>query len=667
MPRIKDDDIVLVRERARIEDVVSPHVTLRRAGSSMVGLCPFHEEKTPSFHVTPTRGFYYCFGCGSGGSAIDFEMKINNLSYVEAIQSLASRFGVELHYEEDGGRESSAPGLRRRILEANQAAAEFFAAQLRSPEAVAARTMLDGRGFGSDVAAYFSVGYAPKGGRELRAHLTKLKFTDEELAKAGLIRASGGWDFFQGRVLWPIKDSASTVLGFGARRLYDDDRLPAKYINTIETPVYKKSQVLYGLDLARRAMGHNSQAVVMEGYTDVMAAHLSGVENAVASCGTAFGAEHARLLQRIMGVTDVQQGGVTFTFDGDEAGQKAALKVFALDASFTSQTYVAVDPEGLDPCDLRIKHGDSAIPDLIGRRIPLYRFVMQNTLAGFDLDRADGRLSAVRAAAPLVTSERDDSLVSGYLRELAQMVGMDIDQVRKEVAAASKRAPVSAGDGAGRGRGSSRAGQARGESQGSSVSSVGHSVDGGPADGSGARREELGDLSGGATGQSTFGVRPPLPYPDPNEVRGLAQRGTLQLLLQTPELFASDWNGLAEVHFTHPTYRAVFAAVLACEYSATDWAMRVQQATQDETARQVELELLVETPLRVPTVEYAMAHTSKLQLDDITRQRNELRSKLQRMNPVTHTDEYQPLFEQLVALEQWRTKLTADAAILADD
>jgi DNA primase len=630
MPRIKDDDIALVRERARIEDVVSPHVTLRRAGSSMVGLCPFHEEKTPSFHVTPTRGFYYCFGCGAGGSAIDFEMKINPLSYVEAIQALASRFGVELHYEEDGGRESSAPGLRRRILEANQAAAEFFTAQLRSPEAVAARTMLDGRGFGSDVAAYFSVGYAPKGGRELHAHLTKLKFTDEELVKAGLIRSSGGWDFFQGRVLWPIKDSASTVLGFGARRLYDDDRLPAKYINTTETPVYKKSQVLYGLDLARRTMGRDSQAVVMEGYTDVMAAHLSGVENAVASCGTAFGAEHARLLQRIMGVTDIQQGGVTFTFDGDEAGQKAALKVFALDASFTSQTYVAVDPEGLDPCDLRIKHGDTAIPDLIGRRIPLYRFVMQNTIAGFDLDRADGRLSAVRAAAPLVASERDDSLVSGYLRELAQMVGMDVDQVRKEVAAVSKRSPAG-GDGVNRGRGSS-------------------AVEPIPA-----------------PDQPTLGVRPALPYPDPNEVRGLAQRGTLRLLLQTPELFAADWNGLAEVHFTHPTYRAVFAAVLSCEYSAGDWAMRVQQATEDETARQVELELLVETPLRVPTVEYAMAHTAKLQLDDITRQRNELRSKLQRMNPVTHKDEYQPLFEQLVALEQWRTKLTADTAMLADD
>jgi DNA primase len=525
--------------------------------------------------------------------------------------------------------------------------------------------MLDGRGFGPDVAAYFSVGYAPKAGRELHGYLTGPKFSDEELIKAGLIRSTGGWDFFQGRVIWPIKDSVSSVLGFGARRLYDDDRLPAKYINTIETPVYKKSQVLYGLDLSRQVMGRTSQAVVMEGYTDVMAAHLSGVENAVASCGTAFGAEHARLLQRIMGVSDVQQGGVTFTFDGDEAGQKAALKVFALDATFTSQTYVAVDPEGLDPCDLRIAHGDTAIPDLIARRIPLYRFVMENTVSGFDLDRADGRLAAVRAAAPLFASERDNSLVSGYLRELAQMVGMDVDQVRQEVSTVTKR-QFARGEAA----------KIGGRAVAGGAGRPGRPADAGPGTASrvpsaGTAAPTLGDApdarDAGGQGQPALGLRPPLPYPDPNEVRGLAQRGTLRLLLQSPELFAADWNGLAPAHFTHPTYRAVFAAILACEYAPADWAMRVQQATEDETARQVELELLVETPLRAPTVEYAMAHTSKLQLDDITRQRNELRSKLQRMNPVTAKDEYQAMFEQLVSLEQWRAQLTAQTAMLADD
>ena len=225
----------------------------------------------------------------------------------------------------------------------------------------------------------------------------------------GLIREAG-WDYFQGRLLWPIRDSGRQVLGFGARRLRDDDRMPAKYLNTPETPLYKKSHVLYGLDLARQQIGKKSQAVVVEGYTDVMAAHVAGVDTAVASCGTAFGDDHARLLRRLMGNHDAFRGEVIFTFDGDAAGQAAALKVFGGDANFIAQTYVAVEPSGLDPCDLRLQHGDAAVRELVARRVPLYRFVMANILTQHDLDRADGRLSALREAAPLVSSIRDSGL-----------------------------------------------------------------------------------------------------------------------------------------------------------------------------------------------------------------------------------------------------------------
>lgn len=267
----------------------------------------------------------------------------------------------------------------------------------------------------------------------LRDHLLAKGFSPKALVSSGLVREKG-WDFFQGRVLWPIKDSGKSVLGFGARRVYDDDRLPAKYINTPETVVYKKSHVLYGLDLSRTNIGRKRQAVVMEGYTDVMAAHLSGVDTAVASCGTAFGSDHARLLQRLMGNNGALSGEVVFTFDGDAAGRKAALKVYQGDSEFVSQTYVAVEPNGLDPCDLRIQHGPEAVRELVARRIPLYRYVMDNVVHDFDLDRADGRVAAVRAAAPLVTSIRDSSLVDGYLRELSQIVGMDVDEVRREVA-----------------------------------------------------------------------------------------------------------------------------------------------------------------------------------------------------------------------------------------
>ncbi len=396
---INEEDLATVRERSRIEDVVGSYVTLRRGGGgSLVGLCPFHDEKTPSFHVTPARGFFHCFGCGEGGDVISFVQKINHVSFAEAVEFLADRVGVQLRFS-DGGGERMEPGLRLRVLEANRLAAEFYAGHLMSGTGLPGRQFLDGRGFDREAAEHFGIGFAPTGGRDLSQHLKAQGFSDAELVKAGLVRENG-WDFFQGRLLWPIRDAGRSVLGFGARRIFDDDRMPAKYLNTPETIVYKKSGVLYGLDLARGSIARKSQAVVVEGYTDVMACHLAGVDTAVASCGTAFGDEHARLLQRLLGTGDVAGGEVVFTFDGDAAGQTAALKVFKGDQNFLAQTYVAVEPGGLDPCDLRLQSGDAALRELVGRRVPLYRFVMRNVVSGFDLDRVDGRMAALRACAP---------------------------------------------------------------------------------------------------------------------------------------------------------------------------------------------------------------------------------------------------------------------------
>ena len=250
------------------------------------------------------------------------------------------------------------------------------------------------------------------------------------------------YDRFRGRLLWPIRDAPGDTIGFGARRIFDDDRIEAKYLNTPETQIYKKSQVLYGIDLARREIARSSQAVIVEGYTDVMACHLAGVGTAVATCGTAFGDDHSRVLRRFLNDHEEFRGEVIFTFDGDAAGQKAAIRAFGGDQNFVSQTYVAVEPDGLDPCDVRIKKGDAAVRELVARRVPLYRFVLANIVGKYDLDRADGRVDALRESARLVSSIRDKSKVDAFAREIAGMVGIDVDEARSEVRRAANRRPA---------------------------------------------------------------------------------------------------------------------------------------------------------------------------------------------------------------------------------
>lgn len=622
--RINDEDIALVRERARIDEIVGAYVTLRNAGGgSLKGLCPFHDEKTPSFQVTPARGLYYCFGCGEGGDVITFLQKIDNLSFTEAVQTLADKVGVQLRIVDDG-QPAQPPGLRVRLMAANEAAAKFYSDSLASPEGLAARRMLDGRGFDRAAAQHFSVGYAPKDGRALHRHLNKAGFHDDELVRAGLIREHGGWDYFQGRVIWPIKDSAKSVLGFGARRLFEDDRLPAKYINTPETVLYKKSHVLYGLDQARQNIGKKLQAVVMEGYTDVMSAHLAGVDTAVAVCGTAFGEDHARLLQRLMGNNDTTRGEIIFTFDGDRAGQAAALKVSKLDRAFTTQTYVAVEPNGLDPCDLRMAKGDAAVRELVGRREPLYRFVMAHTVEGFDLDRADGRVSAVRAAAPMLAAVRDRSLVDQYVRDLAQLVGMDVDEVRRVLSSSRQRSrqPV--------------------------------------------RRDRIAARDEPAPGQNEEATTDPraasqLPWPDPADRNLDVERGTLKVMLQHPTLFDTEWDGVAPEDFTHPAYRAVFEAISATPFTPQGWAGAVQEATADPGARQLEIALLVEQILRKPTEQYASAYAARLRLLSTTRRISDLKSRLQRTNPLADEAHYNTMFEQLIDLETRRKRLRQES------
>ncbi|MGV8896114.1 MAG: DNA primase [Rhodoglobus sp.] len=437
---IRRSDIDEVRSRTNLADIVGDYVTLKNAGvGSMKGLCPFHEERSPSFHVRPQVGFYHCFGCGEGGDVFTFLQKMDHVSFSEAVERMAGRIGYELHYE-DGGA-ATDHGNRARILAANQAAANFYVEQLTTPDAEPGRKFLGERGFDSSAAERFGIGFAPRG-QALSKHLTAKGFTVDELVIAGLLgRGERGdvYDRFRGRLVWPIRDVTGATLGFGARKLLDDDNGP-KYLNTPETPVYHKSQVLYGLDLAKRDIARGKQVVVVEGYTDVMACHLAGVTTAVATCGTAFGVDHIKIVRRIIGDTDnpdtTGTGEVIFTFDPDDAGQKAASRAFAEEQRFAAQTFVAVAPDGLDPCDLRLNRGDDAVRRLIKTRKPMFEFMVRRVLTGFDLETVEGRVSALRAAAPVVAGIRDQSMSIGYVRNLAGWLGLEPTEVQRAVSTA---------------------------------------------------------------------------------------------------------------------------------------------------------------------------------------------------------------------------------------
>ncbi|MCL2422620.1 MAG: DNA primase [Micrococcales bacterium] len=456
--RIVREDVEAVRERVRIDEVIGAHVTLRPAGvGTLKGLCPFHDEKTPSFNVRPQVGRYHCFGCGEGGDVITFVQRIDGLGFAEAVEHLAGRVGVTVRYEDGSApRPGEEPGRRRRILDAHKVAEEFFRDQLASPAARIGRAFLAERGFDRAAAEQFGVGFAPPGWDALLHHLRGRAFTEAELTASGLVSQGrkGLIDRFRGRLVWPIREVTGDTVGFGARRLHDDDTGP-KYLNTPETPVYRKSQVLYGIDLAKREIARTRQAVVVEGYTDVMAMHLSGVGTAVATCGTAFGADHARIVRRLLGGAggaggvqlasgDSVGGEVIFTFDGDAAGRAAALKAFGEDQAFAAQTFVAVEATGLDPCELRQQRGPDAVRALVSGRTPMFEFVVRSTLAAHDLDTAEGRVAALRAAAPVVAGIRDTALRPEYTRQLAGWLGLPEAQVREAVGGGRGRPAPSA-------------------------------------------------------------------------------------------------------------------------------------------------------------------------------------------------------------------------------
>ncbi len=634
--RIRDEDIAEVRSRTNIAEVVGEYTQLRSAGGgSLKGLCPFHDERSPSFHVTPSRGFYHCFGCGEGGDVLTFLQKVDHLSFAEAVERLAARAGLELRYVEGPAPDHRERGLRARLVEANRAAAAFYAAQLQTPEAQTGRRFLEERGFDRESAERFGVGYAPQGWSGLTDHLRRAGFTDQELLGAGLVVEGkrGVYDRFRGRLTWAIRDIGGDPVGFGARRLYDTDEGP-KYLNTPETSVYKKSQVLYGIEFAKRAIAKQQQAVVVEGYTDVMACHLSGVETAVATCGTAFGEEHIKVLRRLLMDDSAFTGQVVFTFDGDAAGQKAALRAFDDEQKFVAQTFVAVEPGGLDPCELRQQKGPEAVRGLVDARVPLVEFAIRTAVRAHDLDHAEGRIAALRAGAPLVARIKDRSLRPEYARLLAGWIGMEAPPVLAAVAAAERRGPQAP------------AFRERAPAPGPAPEPA-------PAPGGSAPSEP---------------TTPPIPRPNPREPRLAVEREALKLALQHPDLLGDRLEEVAPEAFWHPAYIELARAVAGaggCGSAAagSSWVEAVRGGTDSEMVRSLAAELAVE-PLLVagaPTARYAAEQVAGVEEREVERRIADLRSRLQR----TDTDDtaaQTAVLAEIVELEQRRRALREQLA-----
>ena len=610
---IKRGDIDEVRQRVNIADVVGDYVTLKSAGvGSMKGLCPFHDERSPSFHVRPQAGFYHCFGCGEGGDVYSFLQKIDHLSFQEAVERLAERVGYQLTYEEGGG---TAPvGNKARLYAANQAAEKYFRDQLGKPEAELGRTFLGERGFDALAAERFGVGYAPSSYDALSKHLVSAGFTIGELLDAGLVSQGdrGVYDRFRGRLVWPIRDVTGQTIGFGARKLREDDQGP-KYLNTPETAVYHKSRVLYGLDIAKRDIAKQRQVVIVEGYTDVMACHLAGITTAVATCGTAFGGDHVTVVRRVLGDSDdpaqATKGEVIFTFDPDEAGQKAASRAFAEESRFAAQTFVAVPPEGLDPCDVRITKGDEALREVISQRRPMYEFMIKQVMDQCDLNTVEGRTLALRAAAPVVSKIRDRVIRDGYARELAGWLGMNPDDVLRE---------IKAGGGAP-----------------APVTSPGVSA---PA---GDKPYAMSALS-----------------KDPVTT---LERDVVMVLLQHPDVVTPERaTAVLSTQFSHAALALVRDAMLSVfdHYREQAWVSIVTEEIP-EALRPLVGQLAV-APLpenKDQTERYCLGVTATLLDRDLLRQKAELMSTLQRTDAETDPVLHRSVQEQLVAIETKRREL----------
>ena len=421
---IVDDDVAKVRDATDIVALVSEHVALKRVGRRFQGLCPFHQEKTPSFSVSPERGVWHCFGCQKSGDAITFVREVEHLDFVGAVERLAARADIVLRYDDASFSEERK--RKQRLHEAVKAAIDFYHRRLlEEPDAGNARRYLRSRGFDGDAARRFSVGYSPESFDALSVYLQQSKFARRDILDAGLAfvnRADKLQDTFRGRLMFPIWDTRGDPVGFGGRTLTDQG---PKYKNTAETAIYHKSRLLYGLNFAKGEIVAQGEVVICEGYTDVMAFALAGVPIAVATCGTALADEHFLALKNLARK-------VTLAYDADAAGQAAAERCYQWEQRFEVQFQVADLPPGRDPADVW-KDDPEQLVGAVKQATPFLEFRIDRLVKVADLSSLEGRARVAEQAAALIAEHPSDLVRDQYVMKLSSRLDIEPDRLREAV------------------------------------------------------------------------------------------------------------------------------------------------------------------------------------------------------------------------------------------
>jgi DNA primase len=609
--RINDEDIRVLRERANLGAVIGEHTALKRAGSTLKGLCPFHTEKSPSFTVNPARGLWHCFGCGEGGDVYAFLQKLEALSFPESVERLARIVGYDLRYEELSPGQRKALGRRTRLTETTEAAAAFFQAQLGTPAGADARAYLAGRGLTAEDAAHFRLGWAPDAWDALVQHLREEGF-GEDVVEAGLVTEGrrGPIDRFRGRVIFPIVERGGRdVVAFGGRILPGKELqtapregTPPKYINSSETEVYRKSETLYALNWARADIQKSRSALVVEGYMDVIGLHLAGVRNVVATCGTALTADHLRQLEKFA-------PRVVLALDADDAGFAAADRARALaEEAGIREVGVLPLPPGQDPADLAAE-GAEAVESALGGTKTALQFQIEHLLRGAVVDTPEGQVDAYRRTFPLLAKLPDRFLRFTYIRDIvAPAVRLSADRIERELDAdpAAASAPVEP-----------------------------------PA----RRAAPQGD--GAVTRLAGIMETPRGP-------QMLLEREVLRAALQHHDLLPPAWGDVKEEDFTAPVAKGLFRAIAAAPHGDLDAIL--DHLPDDDSRARVRALALSET-----TVEPDRAHVAevvtRLRASTVQRAIEAVRGELATINPRTDADRNLDLLLRLGELERGRREL----------
>jgi DNA primase len=614
-PRFNNDDIDQVRERADIVEVIGENVRLKRAGRQWRGLCPFHEEKTPSLYVDPDKKVYHCHGCHAGGSVFTFLEQAEGLSFPEAVESLAQKYGVELR-ETTQGRKGPSP--RARMYALQELAVQRYRETLASKESESVRAYLESRGITSDLIDKYSIGFGGWRRDALVRSMLRGGYRGEELMQAGLAsRDAGGMrDTFYARVLFPIYDPSGRPVGFGGRVLPEEHRQPGapdgpKYLNSRESPVFKKSSILYGTNWARVNVMERKRLVIVEGYTDVIALHAAGIGEAVATCGTSLTEEHMKEISRRFG--DVR---VVLCLDADAAGQAAMSRErteelagayspggeakgsgwLPMGRGWLPEVNVANLPQGKDPADFVRAEGADGVGRVLDKAVPLVEFLLRRALDGADGSTPDGRARAVRRGVEVLRQIGDSLLRHEYALWLADRVGVEAYEVSKTLDTAMQSAP--------------------------------------------RRRAPTGP-----------GTQVPVALSGGHRV----EREALRSLLSVSEVMADPEFGPTEDDFTLPIHRSLFrlAAADLTENGGIDVA-RITSRVQDDELRRLVSELSVGES---PQSNVAFDTLRRLRVFTLERHIVERKTRLRSLDPDRDAAAYDALFEELLGLEKQKRTL----------